>query len=189
MSDPQIQSFFVKCIHFMISVEMKHLEKSYGLPLIFQQIELLHHENDGLLFTSAHAPYSIGQCHKMLKWKPSHLNSVDFKVHVIYPSIDNQYHTETTENTLKQTYMLQVASQDNLHEDYSQIIPEEKLLLSWEKDSPQDKIIECFYDHQWPHYWRFMRYRHDKNKANHITVLPRILDSIHDAVSRDQVPI
>ncbi|KAJ3076333.1 Dcp1p-Dcp2p decapping enzyme complex alpha subunit, partial [Quaeritorhiza haematococci] len=59
---------------------LKKLELSYGLERVFEQIELLKHKSDGIIFTSKDAPYSTGTCDKMLKWKPSEENTVDFKI-------------------------------------------------------------------------------------------------------------
>jgi hypothetical protein len=63
---------------------MKKVEKSYGLPLVHRSIQHLQHENDGFLFTSATAPYNLGTCETMLKWKPPHMNSIDFSVHTSF---------------------------------------------------------------------------------------------------------
>ncbi|GLG96084.1 Probable tyrosine-protein phosphatase F54C8.4 [Gryllus bimaculatus] len=43
----------------------------------------LSHEPDGLIFQPAKDPYSAGQCKEVLKWKPSSLNSVDFKLKIV----------------------------------------------------------------------------------------------------------
>ena len=39
----------------------------------------LEHENDGIIFTVDAAPYYMGQCNHILKWKPEHLNTIDFE--------------------------------------------------------------------------------------------------------------
>ena len=65
------------------TIEMKKVEKSYGLKLVLDSIEHLQHANDGLIFTSAVAPYTLGTCEKMLKWKPPEMNSIDFKVRLL----------------------------------------------------------------------------------------------------------
>jgi mRNA guanylyltransferase len=46
---------------------MKKVEKSYGMHQVFESIKTLKHGNDGLIFTSAVAPYQFGTCDKMLK--------------------------------------------------------------------------------------------------------------------------
>lgn len=38
------------------------------------------HEKDGLIFQPLNSPYTGGTCNNILKWKPPHLNSVDFRI-------------------------------------------------------------------------------------------------------------
>lgn len=38
------------------------------------------HEKDGLIFQPVDAPYTGGTCYEILKWKPPHLNSIDFRL-------------------------------------------------------------------------------------------------------------
>jgi len=60
---------------------MKKMEFSYGLTKILEfEIPRLKHKNDGLIFTSINSPYIPGTCQKMLKWKPPHENTIDFKL-------------------------------------------------------------------------------------------------------------
>ena len=40
----------------------------------------LPHGNDGLIFTPIDAPYKAGTDETLFKWKPPHLNSVDFEL-------------------------------------------------------------------------------------------------------------
>ena len=40
--------------------------------------EFLVHENDGLIFTVNQCPYYPGTCEEIVKWKPLHMNSIDF---------------------------------------------------------------------------------------------------------------
>lgn len=40
--------------------------------------DLLLHENDGLIFTVDKCPYYPGTCMHVLKWKPLHMNTIDF---------------------------------------------------------------------------------------------------------------
>jgi mRNA guanylyltransferase len=37
-----------------------------------------------------------------------------------------------------------------------------------------NRIIECKYDPNWPHHWRFSRFRDDKETANFITVYKKV---------------
>jgi mRNA guanylyltransferase len=39
---------------------------------------VLLHENDGLIFTIDACPYYPGTCEEIVKWKPPHMNTIDF---------------------------------------------------------------------------------------------------------------
>ena len=43
-------------------------------------MKTLTHEADGLILQGADAPYIVGTCPELLKWKFAHLNSVDFRL-------------------------------------------------------------------------------------------------------------
>ncbi|KAL8272752.1 hypothetical protein Esti_003302 [Eimeria stiedai] len=44
----------------------------------------LPHPSDGIIFTPVRLPYVTGTCPLLLKWKPPHLNTVDFSVEPVY---------------------------------------------------------------------------------------------------------
>lgn len=65
------------------SISLKQMHKSYGLAEVYREIiPRLAHENDGLIFTKVEHAYQSGSCRAYLKWKPPHLNSVDFRLRV-----------------------------------------------------------------------------------------------------------
>ncbi|KAI5160552.1 mRNA guanylyltransferase [Nematocida ausubeli] len=67
--------------HHSIQIQIKRMHKSYGLCEVYRQIiPTLQHENDGLIFTCVDYPYKAGTCPAYFKWKPPHLNSVDFRI-------------------------------------------------------------------------------------------------------------
>ena len=39
---------------------------------------ILLHNNDGLIYTIDACPYYPGTCEDIIKWKPPHMNSIDF---------------------------------------------------------------------------------------------------------------
>ena len=49
---------------------------------VFQLLPKLPHENDGLILAPNHQAYLPGRDNKLLKWKPPHLNTVDFRLDV-----------------------------------------------------------------------------------------------------------
>jgi mRNA guanylyltransferase len=40
----------------------------------------LPHGNDGVIFSKISPPYSPGRCDDLIKWKPPHMNSIDFLI-------------------------------------------------------------------------------------------------------------
>ncbi|KAI5192441.1 mRNA guanylyltransferase [Nematocida sp. AWRm77] len=67
-----------------LELTIKAMHKSYGLGEVYRKIiPELSHENDGLVFTCVNHPYQVGTCRAYLKWKPPHLNSIDFKLQKI----------------------------------------------------------------------------------------------------------
>lgn len=48
--------------------------------LMTKVVPRLEHENDGLIFTADACPYYAGTCEQIFKWKPLHLNSIDFNL-------------------------------------------------------------------------------------------------------------
>lgn len=46
-------------------VEMKRLERSYGMANVFADTYKLKHPTDGLIFTPVKLPYTPGICHRL----------------------------------------------------------------------------------------------------------------------------
>lgn len=63
-----------------LKVSVKEMQKAYGLQAVYAQQNKLKHGSDGLIFTPTNMPYRSGTAPKLLKWKPPHLNSIDFVV-------------------------------------------------------------------------------------------------------------
>eukprot|EP00158_Paraphelidium_tribonemae_P003396 Partr_v1_DN26094_c0_g1_i1_m400 putative Second step of mRNA capping. Transfer of the GMP moiety of GTP to the 5'-end of RNA via an enzyme-GMP covalent reaction intermediate (By similarity) len=154
----------------VMSVEMKKMELAYGMDRVWASVAELKHENDGLIFTSEQAPYALGTCEAMIKWKPPHLNSIDFKLRY------------TDDGKI----MLDVGQGRGRYREHGEFTPPD---ASWiEKRSELDgKIVECTYDPNLATHWTFMRFREDKHEPNHESVVPKILQSIEEGVLVDQL--
>ncbi|KAL0266154.1 UNVERIFIED_CONTAM: hypothetical protein PYX00_011870 [Menopon gallinae] len=63
-----------------LKISVKEMQKAYGLHCVYMEQHKLKHGSDGLIFTPTSAPYRSGTAPKLLKWKPPHLNSVDFAI-------------------------------------------------------------------------------------------------------------
>jgi mRNA capping enzyme, catalytic domain len=68
---------------------MKEVYHIWDTPRLLKLIEekdgLLLHENDGLIFTVDQCPYYPGTCDDIIKWKPLHMNTVDFQFKLLLP--------------------------------------------------------------------------------------------------------
>lgn len=91
--------------------------------------------------------------------------------------VDNEFHLGILVDTRpKDTY-----------EDFGKLTLSDEMNEEWNKDPPVGKIIECRYSKTWPNNWQFSRFRPDKNTSNFITVYEKIIKSINDNISKDQV--
>ncbi|KAI7907459.1 mRNA-capping enzyme subunit alpha [Cokeromyces recurvatus] len=175
-------------------VEFKEQQFTHHLDVVFNEIiPKLKHGNDGLIFTSVNAPYSMGTCDKMLKWKPLNENSVDFKVSLTFPGSNLPGVKDFTE---KPRIDLLVWQGGNDYQFFAELgITDQE----WRKqfgDKPKymdGKIIECNYDPeiqqrlQLKSPWRFMRYRNDKSDGNHQSTVDNVIRSIRDAVTKEEL--
>ncbi|EPR79324.1 mRNA capping enzyme subunit alpha [Spraguea lophii 42_110] len=75
------QSFvkLLQNINFPIKTTIKRMYKSYGIVDAYKN-NTQSVETDGLIFTPINEPYSLGSSKKLLKWKPPHLNTIDFLI-------------------------------------------------------------------------------------------------------------
>ena len=74
------------------------------------------------------------------------------------------------------------------YRDYGEIALDDEVAREWDSSGEMDgRIIECRWDPEWPNNWRFTRFRDDKLDANHISVYEKILESINDNVTKEEV--
>ncbi|ORY86554.1 DNA ligase/mRNA capping enzyme [Neocallimastix californiae] len=152
------------------SVKLKKLHLSHRMNDVFEEQKLLKHKSDGLIFTSESSPYISGNCNKMLKWKPIRENSIDFKVHYIKE---------------EHRFTLNIWGGEKNHFYYADLtIDNPEMQKEWEKNPPEGKIIECYFENNC---WHFMRFREDKENANHESIVKKIIKSIEDNVESDEL--
>ncbi|SAM00184.1 hypothetical protein [Absidia glauca] len=170
------------------TMELKKMERSYGLRLVFDQISKLRHSSDGIIWTPVKCPYVPGICEKLLKWKPPEKNTVDFRINAKW-SKDH-----------KPIYTLDVLSHLT-YKFYDHFQPDTDSALQWKDQPPDGRIAEFRYDPNWQVTvveqgyapttktggWRFVRFRDDKDAANEENVVKKILHSIKDGVSKEQL--
>lgn len=158
---------------FPFKMKMKQMWKPYGLRELFERvIPLQGHENDGLIFTPVKDAYQAGTCHRLLKWKPSEMNSVDFKI----------------TRGLSDKWQLDIATQGRVHYYMDFVVEEDELLIKTlgKEDivSLDGRIAEFRQSNE---KWQFMRFRPDKRLPNDSKTVEKVLQSIRDNVKRDDL--
>lgn len=153
---------------FPFKMKMKQMWKPYGLKELFERvIPAQGHENDGLIFTPVKDTYQAGTCHRLLKWKPSELNSIDFLI---------------CAGTKAELW---IASQGRCHY-YCDFDPKADEKLKAEADI-NDRIAEFRLTPNHPNKWTFMRFRPDKRLPNDSKTVEKVIQSIKDNVKRSDL--
>lgn len=177
-------------------VEYKKMEFSYAIEMMFREVlPNLPHGNDGLIFTCRETPYQFGTDQHILKWKTEAENSIDFRTRIAWTMGDCDPDDPDERDELSPfpdywampTIHLTVFRNDGKDDNYAVMHLEE---YEWEdmkaSEEPLDeRIVECYLDEQ--NRWRFLRFREDKNEANHISTVESVMESIQDKVSEDDL--
>lgn len=162
---------------FPFRMKMKQMWKPYGLKELFDRvIPAQGHENDGLIFTPVKDAYQCGTCHRLLKWKPSDMNSVDFLM---------------VNEKGGGGWQLFIATQGRVHY-YSDFYPlkDESLMRSVKEVTDLNlngKIAEFRMNLEHENKWTFMRFRPDKRLPNDSKTVEKVLQSIKDNVKKDDL--
>ncbi|GAV82726.1 DSPc domain-containing protein/mRNA_cap_enzyme domain-containing protein/mRNA_cap_C domain-containing protein [Cephalotus follicularis] len=133
--------------------------------LLKKFIPQLSHEADGLIFQGWDDPYVPRTHEGLLKWKYSHMNSVDFLFEL---GVDNHQLLYLYERGRKKLMW----GNSVVFEDASA------------PNSCSGKIIECSWDPDGK-FWIFMRIRTDKSTPNDFNTYKKVLRSIKDNITED----
>lgn len=173
----------------------KKMEKSYGIQMMFQDVlPNLPHGNDGLIFTCRTSPYVTGTDQNIIKWKPPHENTVDFRLELgDFPTATEMGETFPDYDACPDWDLL-VWHGEGRNKYYASLHVTED---EWDSMKSMGqmldgRIIECYKDEQGR--WRFKRepdgtprFRDDKQQANHIKTVESVLSSIEDAVTEQDL--
>eukprot|EP00803_Ostreobium_quekettii_P000704 evm.model.scf_1608.1 EVM.evm.TU.scf_1608.1 scf_1608:17316-27998(-) len=134
-------------------------------PKVFSMMmKGLTHEADGLILQPAEAPYTVGTCHELLKWKFASVNSVDFRLRI---------------TPMGPQLLL-------FHRGREEVLQGAEVVFTDGRDAHQydGKIIECSYQNgKWP----FLRERVDKSTPNARHVYDSVKQSIDDNISDKEI--
>lgn len=145
-----------------IDIYLKDFFRTSDVDFLWHRVcEKLPHKCDGLIFTAVHADYIIGSNQNILKWKPNDLNTVDFYI----------------KQTAQGVYYLCTFS-GKTHEKFDEMLVSEMPGLA------EGMIVECYRDQN---KWRVYKVRSDKNTENTTETARRVLKSIEDNVSIDEI--
>uniref|UniRef100_A0A182WAC7 mRNA-capping enzyme n=1 Tax=Anopheles minimus TaxID=112268 RepID=A0A182WAC7_9DIPT len=129
--------------------------------------EQLLHEPDGLIYQPSLDPYESGVCPRVLKWKPHHMNSIDFRLMI---KEETGYGMVPGKKGL-----LYVGGMD---QSYSEI------KLTRELRQLNNKIIECKFENG---KWVLMRERTDKSFPNSYETANNVYESIRNPVTEEML--
>lgn len=183
--------------HRKFVVEDKSTQFSYGIEMMFREIiprvKRLH-GNDGLIFTCRSTPYKIGTDENILKWKPPSENTIDFRMRLEFPLIEPDSEDEAdgivepySDYDAMPIFHLFVLHNAGEYRVFSEmfVTPSEWEDLKTLQVPLDDTIVECYQDME--SRWRFMRLRTDKSDANHISTVEKVLESIQDHVTEEDL--
>ncbi|GAA5843155.1 hypothetical protein JCM11251_003947 [Rhodosporidiobolus azoricus] len=168
-------------------VILKKQELSYGIEAVFRDhVPKLLHGNDGLIFTSAEAPYTPGTDPKILKWKPPSENSIDFLLQLKFPPrVDDPREPDFT---AKPVFMLLMNHGHEGNHYYDTMQVDDETWEEWKRSKEQydDRVVEVVWDRP-RETWKMLRFRDDKFEGNYKTVVASIIRSIEHGVEAEQL--
>ncbi|KAF9053026.1 mRNA guanylyltransferase [Panaeolus papilionaceus] len=170
-------------------IKVKEINFSYHVEKVFNvDIPALQHGNDGLIYTCVNAPYTAGTDKNILKWKPPSENSIDFKLVLRFPPAP--HNPSEPDWHAKPLFLLYVWCGDERgqpkYELYDEMYVEDDEWEELKKSGEQidERVVEVHWEPQHSR-WRRMRFRDDKPRGNHRSVVENIIDSIADGVEQD----
>jgi mRNA guanylyltransferase len=183
--------------HQPFQLQLKRMEVPYAAEMMFRDIlPKLPHGNDGLIFTCKSTPYVAGTDVHILKWKPPHENTIDFKLQLVAFPTDEDEDGVYEDWDAKPEIDLLVNHGDR--EGYQRFANLALTDDEWEAiktmgEQIDGRIIECFRDPATGS-WRpkiekdgTPRYRDDKKDANHISTVRSVIESIQDGVTEQDL--
>ncbi|KAK4502940.1 hypothetical protein PRZ48_006367 [Zasmidium cellare] len=174
----------------------KDPQLGYAAEMMFKDvIPKLTHGNDGLIYTCRSTPYVAGTDPHILKWKPPHENTIDFRLQLGSFPLEEDDEGSYEDFDQKPEFALLVYHGDRTK--YSKFADLYLTDEEWEAMKSMNeafdwRIIECWREADTGR-WRPKldegkpRFRDDKEHANHISTVDSVLESIEDAVSEQDL--
>ncbi|PVH98404.1 mRNA capping enzyme, alpha subunit [Periconia macrospinosa] len=181
-------------------VKEKQFHSAYNIANLFDNVlPNLKHGNDGLIFTCKTTRYVFGTDAGILKWKPPHENTIDFRLRLgefpLYDPEDGEEGPLPDYDAMPDRFELHVNHNKNDYRHFADlsVTPEEWSMLKSLNQRLDGRIIECYRSAPDGH-WRFKkdddgtpRWRDDKTDANHIRTVDSVLESINEPVTEEDL--
>ncbi|KAK5127913.1 hypothetical protein LTR85_005030 [Meristemomyces frigidus] len=178
-------------------IQLKDMQLPYGAEMMFRDVmPRLPHGNDGLIFTCVSTPYTPGTDKHILKWKPPHENTIDFRLEIAgFPETEDEDGKYEDWDAQPEIHLLvnHGKAGGNLYFANLHLTDSEWETLKRLNQVLDGRIIECYRDPATAH-WRpkveedgTPRFRDDKTEANYIDTVDSVLQSIKDAVSEQEL--
>ncbi|KAL6705144.1 Dcp1p-Dcp2p decapping enzyme complex alpha subunit [Coniothyrium glycines] len=206
----RLQEFVLKPYHAMLTkmfgpniqpgdlkpfaLKSKKVYSAYSLQEMFNKVlPTLKHGNDGLIFTCKNTRYEFGTDRHILKWKPPHENTIDFKLRLgefpLFDPQDGGSEPIPDYDALPSMELLVQHNQNNYQRFANlSLTPSEWEVLKSLNQRLDGRIIECYRTPQGQ--WKYKaegdgtpRWRDDKKDANHISTVNSVLASIENPVT------
>ena len=179
---------------------MKGMDFPYATQQMFREkIPKLPHGNDGLIFTCVSTPYRMGTDDHILKWKPPHENTIDFRLQIAaFPTLEDSEGEYEDYDAIPTIELLIYLGHNNPEGPYRRHAYLHLTSSEWEamkrmNQAFDHRIIECWREPTTGH-WRpkieedgTPRFRDDKDEANHVSTVNSVIRSIEDAVSEEDL--
>ncbi|MBW0482985.1 hypothetical protein O181_022700 [Austropuccinia psidii MF-1] len=173
--------------HMPFEVELKKMELAYGIDKVFRQdLPKLKHGNDGLIFTSAIAPYQMGTDPKILKWKPPSENSIDFRLELRFPPREGEPNEADFYKKPLFILMMNCGNDGEQFFDTIEMSDEEWTERKKRREQLDNRVVEVVWDNT-KNTWKLLRFRDDKTTGNYKDVVFKIIISIRDGVEADEL--
>ncbi|KAI6895154.1 hypothetical protein D0869_15884 [Hortaea werneckii] len=182
----------------VFDLQLKAMETPYAAEMMFREkIPQLPHGNDGLIFTCVTTPYVSGTDEHILKWKPPHENTIDFRLQIdSFPVLEDEEGSYEDWDAKPEISLLVNHGSDGGYKYFAMLTltDDEWEAMKTLNEQFDGRIIECYRDAA-TGAWRpkiedgqrVPRFRDDKKDANHISTVNSVLDSIKDAVSEREL--
>ena len=140
-------------------------------------------ENDGCIFTPAKLSYPIKTCNALLKWKPPHLNSVDFLLRL--EKIMDLKGGRLVPIGIKSSIFYRDGRSNAVLREV-RFPRDQRRLFQNNFDKFNNSIVELTYD-RLAGEWRYIRQRDDKIQPNYAGTVIDTLESISENMDREEL--